>query len=77
MLSIRGESGDFPCLRRCAPPPQENAGSIPYGKEFLAELDDLGRFAKDVLVEGGLFLTFYGQYYRSLASSLKSACPPS
>lgn len=36
---------------------------IPYGKEFLAELDDLGRFAKDVLVEGGLFITFCGQYY--------------
>jgi site-specific DNA-methyltransferase (adenine-specific) len=36
---------------------------IPYGKEFLAELDDLGRFAKEVLVEGGLFITFSGQYY--------------
>jgi ParB-like chromosome segregation protein Spo0J len=36
---------------------------IPYGREFLAELDDLGRFAKEVLVEGGLFLTFCGQYY--------------
>ena len=36
---------------------------IPYGKEFLAELDDLGRFAKEVLVEGGLFITFCGQYY--------------
>jgi len=36
---------------------------IPYGKEFLPELDDLGRFAKEVLVEGGLFISFCGQYY--------------
>ena len=36
---------------------------IPYGKEFLAELNDLGRLTKEVLVEGGLFITFCGQYY--------------
>jgi site-specific DNA-methyltransferase (adenine-specific) len=36
---------------------------IPYGKEFLAELGDLGRFAKEILVEGGLFMSFVGQYY--------------
>jgi len=36
---------------------------VPYGKEFLAELDDLGRFAKEVMVDGGLFMTFCGQYY--------------
>ena len=36
---------------------------IPSGREFLPELDDLGRFAADVLVDGGLFLTFCGQYY--------------
>ena len=36
---------------------------IPYGKEFLSELDDLGRFAKEVLVEGGLLISFCGQYY--------------
>ena len=36
---------------------------IPYGKEFLPQVDDLGRFAKEVLVEGGLFITFVGQFH--------------
>ena len=36
---------------------------IPYSKEFLPELDDLGRFAKEVLIDGGLFLTFVGQFH--------------
>jgi site-specific DNA-methyltransferase (adenine-specific) len=36
---------------------------IPYGKDFLPQLDDLGRFAKEVLVESGLFITFVGQFH--------------
>ena len=36
---------------------------IPYGKEFLSELYDLAAFADRVLVEGGLFVTYSGQYY--------------
>jgi site-specific DNA-methyltransferase (adenine-specific) len=36
---------------------------IPYGKEFLSELDDLGKFASDVLIDGGLFITFSGQFH--------------
>ena len=36
---------------------------IPYGEEFLPELRDLGAFAQRVLVDGGLFVTFSGQYY--------------
>ncbi len=36
---------------------------IPYDKTFLPQLDDLGRFAKEVLVDGGLFLTFVGQFH--------------
>ena len=36
---------------------------IPYSKDFLPELDDLGKFAAEVLVDGGLFLTFVGQFH--------------
>ena len=36
---------------------------IPYSKEFLSQLDDLGRFAGEALVDGGLFLCFVGQYH--------------
>jgi site-specific DNA-methyltransferase (adenine-specific) len=36
---------------------------IPYGKDFLPQLDDLGRFAAEVLVAGGLFITFVGQFH--------------
>jgi hypothetical protein len=36
---------------------------IPYSQDFLPELDDLGRFAAEVLVDGGLFISFVGQYY--------------
>jgi len=36
---------------------------IPYGEEFLPELSDLAAFAHRVLVEGGLFVTYSGQYY--------------
>lgn len=36
---------------------------IPYGKEFLPELDDLGKFASEVLIDGGLFITFVGQFH--------------
>jgi hypothetical protein len=36
---------------------------VPYDRGFLPQLDDLGRFANEVLVDGGLFLTFCGQYY--------------
>ena len=36
---------------------------IPYGQEFLPEIPDLGAFARRVLVEGGLFVTYAGQYW--------------
>jgi hypothetical protein len=36
---------------------------IPYSKDFLPELDNLGKFAAEVLVDGGLFITFVGQYH--------------
>lgn len=39
------------------------ATDIPYGKEFLPQLSDLAAFAERVLVTGGLFLTYSGQYY--------------
>ena len=36
---------------------------IPYIKGFLPELGDLGAFAQRVLVDGGLLVTYSGQYY--------------
>jgi site-specific DNA-methyltransferase (adenine-specific) len=36
---------------------------IPYGAEFLPELDDLGAFAQRVLADSGLFVTYYGHAY--------------
>jgi site-specific DNA-methyltransferase (adenine-specific) len=36
---------------------------IPFGKEFLPQLADLAAFAERVLVTGGLFVTYSGQYY--------------
>jgi hypothetical protein len=36
---------------------------IPYGAEFLPQLPDLGAFAERILVEGGLFVMYSGQYY--------------
>ena len=36
---------------------------IPCGEEFLSELSDLAVLANQVLVEGGLFITYSGQYY--------------
>jgi ParB-like chromosome segregation protein Spo0J len=36
---------------------------IPYDKEFLPQVADLGAFAARVLVEGGLFVTYCGQYH--------------
>ncbi len=36
---------------------------IPYVREFLPQLDELGAFAERVLVQGGLFITYAGQYY--------------
>jgi site-specific DNA-methyltransferase (adenine-specific) len=36
---------------------------IPYNGEFLSQLDDLAKFAAEVLVDGGLFMTFAGQYH--------------
>ncbi len=36
---------------------------IPYVRDFLPQLDELGAFAERVLVEGGLFITYAGQYY--------------
>ena len=36
---------------------------IPFGKEFLPQLGELAAFAERVLVTGGLFVTYSGQYY--------------
>jgi hypothetical protein len=36
---------------------------IPYIKEFLPEIGELAAFAQRVLVDGGLFVTYSGQYY--------------
>ncbi len=36
---------------------------IPYVKEFLPEVEDLAKFAEQVLVDGGLFVSYVGQYY--------------
>ena len=35
----------------------------PYSQEFLTELPALGEFAARVLVDGGLFVTYYGQMW--------------
>ena len=36
---------------------------VPFGKEFLPQLSELAAFAERVLVPGGLFITYSGQYY--------------
>ena len=36
---------------------------IPYGKDFLPELRDLGIFAERILMDGGLLVTYSGHYY--------------
>jgi ParB-like chromosome segregation protein Spo0J len=36
---------------------------IPYGKDFLPEVAELGEFASRVLVEGGLLVTYTGHLY--------------
>lgn len=36
---------------------------IPYGQEFLDQIEDLALFAKTVLVDGGLFVTHSGQFW--------------
>jgi hypothetical protein len=36
---------------------------IPYGAEFLDQLDDLGKFAHRVLADGGLFVCMCGHVY--------------
>lgn len=36
---------------------------IPYGKEFLPQVEELGQFARQVLVDGGLLVTYSGQYW--------------
>ena len=36
---------------------------IPYGKDFLPQVADLGAFASRVLVEGGLLVTYAGQFW--------------
>ena len=36
---------------------------IPYGKNFLAEIPALAAMASRVLVDGGVFATYSGQYY--------------
>lgn len=36
---------------------------IPYGKDFLPQLEDLAELAERLLVPGGLFVTYSGQYW--------------
>lgn len=36
---------------------------IPYGKEFLSEIEELAAFAERVLAPGGVFVTYSGQYW--------------
>jgi site-specific DNA-methyltransferase (adenine-specific) len=36
---------------------------IPYVREFLPQLDELAAFAERILVPGGLFITYAGQFY--------------
>jgi hypothetical protein len=36
---------------------------VPYVEDFLPQLDELGAFAERVLVQGGLFITYAGQFY--------------
>ncbi len=36
---------------------------IPFGKEFLPQLSDLAALAERILVKGGLFGNYTGQYY--------------
>jgi uncharacterized protein (DUF2126 family) len=43
---------------------------IPYAKEFLPQLADLGKLAERVLAPSGVFVTVSGQYY--LPTVLKS-----
>lgn len=44
---------------------------IPYGKGFLNQVDELAAFAERVLVDGGLFITYCGQYWlRQVMQSL-------
>ena len=49
---------------------------IPYGKEFLPQVEELGRFAERILVDGGIFVTYSGQFWlhkviESLGKSLQ------
>ncbi len=39
------------------------ATDIPYGGQFVSQIPDLAAFASRVLVEGGIFLTYYGHLY--------------
>ena len=39
------------------------ATDIPYGQEFLPQVEELGEFAKRVLKPGGIFVTYAGQYW--------------
>jgi hypothetical protein len=36
---------------------------IPYEKSFLDQLDELGEFAKQILADGGIFVTYSGKYW--------------
>ena len=36
---------------------------IPYGKDFLDKIEELAAFAERVLVAGGIFVTYSGQYW--------------
>jgi hypothetical protein len=36
---------------------------IPYGEEFIEQIEELAAFAERVLIEGGIFVTYSGQYW--------------
>jgi hypothetical protein len=64
---IRIFHGGFQQLEATASLPASSvrlvATDIPYGKEFVSQIPDLAAFANRVLIEGGIFLTYYGHLY--------------
>ena len=47
---------------------------IPYGQEFLPQVGELAAFAARVLVEGGLLVTYTGQFWLRSRSHPESGC---
>jgi site-specific DNA-methyltransferase (adenine-specific) len=36
---------------------------VPYGHEFLPQMEDLAKLAQRILIPGGLFVSYYGHHY--------------